>query len=325
MKLEDQYNRVADYLRIGVTDRCNLRCRYCMPEEGIDFAKRNDLLTYEEIIRLAEIFRQLGVNKVRLTGGEPFVRKDIEFLLKGLCSLFPKVHITTNATLIHKYFSLLKTLEIGGLNISIDSLDRDKFFLITRRDSYELVMSNILKSIKEDLHVKLNVVIMKGVNDMEIVDFVRFGIKHNVEVRFIEAMPFNEDDGNRDVFMPASDIHKVIAQQFSEIKKLENEFASSAEKYTVDGNHIIGIIPAYSRSLCGFCNRIRLTPQGELMTCLYSTKGVDLRSIVRDPNVTTEMLQQTILDSVLKKKKDGFEEEKLQDSDVFRSMTTIGG
>lgn len=325
MELIDQHNRIADYLRIGVTDRCNLRCRYCMPEEGIDFAKRTDLLTYEEIIRLAEVFRQLGVNKVRLTGGEPFVRKDIDFLLKGLCSLFPKVHITSNATLIHKYIPLLKSVKIGGLNISIDSLDRDKFFLITRRDSYDVVMSNILKCIQEELPVKLNMVVMKGVNDMEILDFISFGIKHNVEVRFIEAMPFNDDDGNKDVFMPASEILKLITEQYPTITKMENDLASSSEKYNVEGLQTIGIIPAYSRSLCGFCNRIRLTPQGELMTCLYASQGKDLRALVRDPKITNKELCQAILDSVAKKKKDGFEEEKLQESHVFRSMTTIGG
>lgn len=325
MELKDQYNRIADYLRIGVTDRCNLRCRYCMPAEGIDFASRKDILTYEEIIRLAEIFQQLGVNKVRLTGGEPFVRKDIDILLKQLCKLFPKVHITTNATLLAKYIPLLKSLNIGGLNISIDSLDRDKFFLITRRDTYEIVMSNILRCIEEKIPTKLNVVIMKGVNDMEINHFVDFGIQHNIEVRFIEAMPFNEDDGNKDVFMPALDILKTISKVHPSISKIENGPVSSSDHYTIDGRHKIGIIPAYSRTLCGFCNRIRLTPQGELMTCLYATQGKDLKTLVRDPNVTNEDLINAIVSSVHHKKKDGFEEEQLQKSAVFRSMTTIGG
>lgn len=325
MELKDQYNRVANYLRIGVTDRCNLRCRYCMPEEGIDFANRKDLLTYEEIIRLAELFRSLGVNKVRLTGGEPFVRKDIEFLLKGLCNIFPNVHITTNATLIQNYLPLLKSLNIGGLNISIDSLSRDKFFLITRRDSYDLVMSNILACIQEGLPVKLNMVVMKGVNDMEILDFVHFGIQHNVEVRFIEAMPFNEDDGNKTVFLSANEILNQIKTEFPSANKMVDERASSSEKYLIDGIHKIGIIPAYSRSLCSFCNRIRLTPQGELMTCLYSEQGTDLKSYIRNPKLSDQDIIQIIMDSIGKKKKDGFEEEKLQKGEVFRSMTTIGG
>ena len=325
MELRDQYNRIADYLRIGVTDRCNLRCRYCMPEQGIDFADRKEILTYEEIIRLAEIFQQLGVNKVRLTGGEPFVRKDIEILLTRLSELFPKVHITTNATLLTSYIPVLKSLNISGLNISIDSLNRDKFLLITRRDTFEVVMSNILACIENEIPIKLNVVVMKGVNDMEILDFVAFGIEHNIEVRFIEAMPFNEDDGNKNVYMSASEIFDLIVAEYPNIVKIENGPPSASDIYIVNDKFRVGIIPAYSRTLCSFCNRIRITPQGELMTCLYSTKGKDLRSLLRDNSVTNDDLIQAILESIGNKKKDGFEEERLQGKDVFRSMTTIGG
>lgn len=325
MKLVDKYNRIADYLRIGVTDRCNLRCRYCMPEQGIDFADRKDILSYEEIIRLAEIFQQLGVNKVRLTGGEPFVRKDIGTLLERLSQLFPKVYITTNATLLSDHIPQLKSLGISGLNISIDSLDKDKFLMITRRDAFDVVMYNILQCIKHKIPIKLNVVAMKGVNDMEILDFVAFGIEHSIEVRFIEAMPFNEDDGNKDVFLPASEILDIIRSEYPTVSKIENGLASSSDIYTISEVHKVGIIPAYSRTLCGMCNRIRLTPQGELMTCLYSSQGKDLRSLLRDVNVSNGDLIQAILESVEHKKKDGFEEERLQESDVFRSMTTIGG
>jgi len=324
MELKDQYNRIADYLRIGVTDRCNLRCRYCMPAQGIDFAARKDILSYEEIIRLAEIFKQLGVNKVRLTGGEPFVRKDIDILLKRLCHLFPKVHITTNATLLTEHIPLLKELNISGLNISIDSLDKDKFLLITRRDTFDIVMSNILLCIQKEIPIKLNVVVMKGVNDMEILDFVAFGIEHNIEVRFIEAMPFNEDDGNKDVFMPAIDILKLISSEYPSVSKIENGPVSSSDIYNIDGQRV-GIIPAYSRTLCGFCNRIRLTPQGELMTCLYSTQGKDLRALLRNPEISNDDLIHAIMESIGAKKKDGFKEERLQEGTVFRSMTTIGG
>ncbi len=325
MELKDKYGRIADYLRIGVTDRCNLRCRYCMPEQGIDFADRKDILTYEEIIRLAEIFQQLGVTKVRLTGGEPFVRKDISILLRRLSDLFPKVHITTNATLLTDHISLLKEIGINGLNISIDSLDKDKFLLITRRDTFDVVMANILGCIEESIPIKLNVVVLKGVNDNEILDFVAFGIKHNVEVRFIEAMPFNDDDGNKDVFMPAADIQKLILSKYPSLTKVADGRPSSSDKYVLNSGHSLGIIPAYSRTLCGFCNRIRLTPQGELMTCLYSSKGKDLRSLLRNSDISNDDLLIEIIESVKGKKKDGFEEERLQNDDVFRSMTTIGG
>lgn len=325
MELRDQYNRIADYLRIGVTDRCNLRCRYCMPEKGIDFAHRKDILSYEEIIRLAGIFRDLGVEKVRLTGGEPFVRKDIGILLEKLSELFPRVHITTNATLLKDHIETIKNNEIGGLNISIDSLDRDKFMMITRRDSYDQVLSNILACKEAEIPIKLNVVVMKGINDNEIVDFVGFGIQNEIDVRFIEAMPFNDDDGNRDVFLPASEILKIIREKHPSISEIEKKTPSSSLSYLIENRHRIGIIPAYSRSLCAFCNRIRLTPQGELMTCLYSNKGLDLRTMLRDSKVSDEQLIKAIMNAVHTKKKDGFEEEKLQENDVFRSMTTIGG
>ncbi|MEM9546572.1 MAG: GTP 3',8-cyclase MoaA [Bacteroidota bacterium] len=325
MELRDTHNRIANYLRIGVTDRCNLRCRYCMPEQGIDFADRRDILSYEEITRLAKIFKTLGVEKVRITGGEPFVRKDMGILLRQLASIFPKVHITTNATLLSDHIELLKELKIASLNISIDSLDRDKFFLITRRDSFDTVMENILWCIDASVPIKLNMVVMRGINDAEILDFVRFGIRHNIEVRFIEAMPFNEDDGNRDVFMSSSDILRTISEEFPDVRKIESNLPSSSEKYELNGGHQIGIIPAYTRSLCTFCNRIRLTPKGEFMTCLYATKGLDLRALLRDENISDRDLENAIKNSVLHKKKDGFEEEQLQDSSVFRSMTTIGG
>jgi len=295
-----------------------------MPAEGIDFAHRNDILSYEEIIRLAKIFAHLGVNKVRLTGGEPFVRKDMDVLLRSLSSIFSRVHITTNATLLSNYISLIKEVDITGLNISIDSLNRDRFFMITRRDSYDVVMENILNCIDQKIPTKLNVVAMKGVNDMEIIDFVRFGIEHNVEVRFIEAMPFNDDDGNRDVFMPATEIAALIASEYPSLhKKLAD--GSSSDKYIIDGEYPIGIIPAYSRSLCSSCDRIRLTPKGELLNCLYSQTGEDLMTLVRNENVSDADISQVIIDSVLKKKKSGFEEEALINKDAFRSMTTIGG
>lgn len=323
MKLIDTHNRISKYLRIGVTDRCNLRCRYCMPAEGIDFAHREDILSYEEIVRLAKIFSDLGVDKVRLTGGEPFVRKDIAVLLRSLSDVFAKVHITTNATLLTDHIQLLKEIEIAGLNISIDSLNRDRFFMITRRDSYDLVMNNILKCIEEGIPTKLNVVTMKGINDMEILDFVRFGIDNGVEVRFIEAMPFNDDDGNRDVYMPASEIASLIAGEFPTLHKLIAD-GSSSDKYTIDGKHSIGIIPAYSRTLCSSCDRIRLTPQGELLNCLYAQTGTDLMALVRN-GMDDKNIEQTIIESVLLKKKSGFEEEALISTNAFRSMTTIGG
>lgn len=294
-----------------------------MPAEGIDFSARKDLLSYEEIIRLAKVFRKLGVNKVRLTGGEPFVRKDINLLLESLTDIFPSVHITTNATKLDPEF--LKAIDVKGLNISLDSLDRDKFLLITRRDEFDNVMSNIKGCISAQLPIKINMVVLKGINDSEIVDFVKFGIDNGIEMRFIEAMPFNEGDGNRDQFLSANEILAKIKTVFPDTQQLNSDKPSSAIKYAVEGNHTIGIIPAFTRSLCGSCNRIRLTPKGELLNCLYSNTGTDLKTYIRDDSKTDDDLIKLITDSVYHKKKDGYEAEADKQGDVFRSMTTIGG
>lgn len=292
-----------------------------MPEEGIDFADREDLLSYEEILRLANIFKHLGVSKVRLTGGEPFVRKDIDQLLGSLSELFPKVHVTTNATSLD--VSLLQELELSGLNISLDSLDRDKFLLITRRDLYDKVMGNILACNAANIPIKINMVVMQGVNDMEINDFIAFGIAHDIEVRFIEAMPFNEGDGNKHLYLNADRILESIMGKH-ELHKVVSDQPSASEHFMI-GDYRFGIIPAYTRALCGTCNRIRLTPQGELLNCLYSQKGVDLRSVVRTVGISDAEIEAVIRKAVSEKHVDGHAAEQEQVGDIFRSMTTIGG
>lgn len=324
MALVDSFAREIDYLRIAVTDRCNLRCRYCMPAHGIDFVKRKDILSYDEILRLAGIFQEEGIQKVRLTGGEPFVRRDMNILVSELCQVFEQVYITTNATLIHEHIEVLQHPHIRGLNISIDSLDRTRFKEISRRDEFQIVYENIMRCIEKNIPIKLNMVVMKGVNDDEIEDFVRFGMEHGVEIRFIEAMPFNEHDGNRDVFMSHDEILARIEASFDNCEALLEKSSSSSKKYLVEGCRV-GIIPAYTRSLCGSCNRIRLTSKGEMLTCLYAKVGVDLRGKMREQESSDAQLKEIIHSAVKGKKKDGFEEEELRKEQVFQSMTSIGG
>ncbi len=296
-----------------------------MPEEGIDFSKREDLLSYEEMVRLATIFSELGVTKVRLTGGEPFVRKDISKLLGSLRPLFSSFHITTNASLLHHHFDELADLNISSLNISLDSLDRNAFLMITRRDNFLEVEANILECVRLGIPVKINMVVMKGVNDHEMADFIRYGMKHKIEVRFIEAMPFNEDDGNKTVYYDAQVMASTLRNHFSSVDQLPGLKGSSSLTYLVDGHYRCGIIPSYSRSLCGTCNRIRLTPKGELLTCLYAQQGVDLMAAVRDNSMGNDDLKKIIRATILKKKMDGHAEEAERSDEVFRSMTTIGG
>lgn len=325
MTLVDQFSRKIDYLRIAVTDRCNLRCRYCMPAAGIDFVNRKELLSYDEILRLAHIFKQSGIKKVRLTGGEPFVRRDMDKLVSDLCEIYDQIYITTNATLIHQHLELLTHPHIKGLNISIDSLNAKRFADITRRDDFQIVYDNIMLCLANGIPIKLNMVVMKGINEDEIPDFVRFGKRHNCEVRFIEAMPFNEHDGNKSVFMPHDDILSILEKNFDSIDAIESTSSSSSIKYEVDGSSSVAIIPAYTRSLCGSCNRIRLTSRGELLTCLYAKIGVDLKHKMRDPSTSDEDLKKIMEVAVLGKKKNGFVEEELRKETVFQSMTSIGG
>ncbi len=323
--LLDNHGRTVDYLRIAVTDRCNFRCRYCMPEEGIDFLPKEDLLSYEELRRLGHVFKDLGIKKVRITGGEPFVRKDLKVLLREYSTLFPSINITTNGTLIHHHWPLLEEIALKGLNISIDSLKEGKFNQITRRNDYHLVMNNILTAREKGLPVKLNCVVMKAVNDDEIVDFIEFGQKNDIQVRFIEAMPFNADDGNKSSFLSSTDIIDIIEDEYGDLEKINSETPSSSTKYRNQNLTVpIGVIPAYSRLLCGTCNRIRLTPQGKILTCLYASDGIDLLSIVRQ-GASDEEIKEWIKSSVKNKEKDGFVEESKRSDKIFQSMTTIGG
>ncbi|MBT8189433.1 MAG: GTP 3',8-cyclase MoaA [Saprospiraceae bacterium] len=324
MLLKDNFGRTINYLRIGITDRCNLRCRYCMPEEGIDFSTRTEILRYEEILRLASIFSKLGINKIRLTGGEPFVRKDIAYLIKNLVKIIPDLYITTNATLLKENIETLRS-SVKGLNISIDSLDRSNFMLITKRDSFDKVYSNILLCKQEGIPVKLNMVVLKGINDHEIPAFLNFGLQHKIEVRFIEAMPFNDFDGNHKYFISATEIKEIIKKHFPSIRQDNSRPHSAANEFILEETLRLGIIPAYSRTLCGSCNRVRLTPTGKMLTCLYSRSGLDLRELLRDNNISDNDISEFIKGAVQKKKKNGFLEEPSNGTQVFESMTTIGG
>jgi molybdenum cofactor biosynthesis enzyme MoaA len=296
-----------------------------MPEEGIDFSKREDLMTYEEILRAALVFKNLGINKVRITGGEPFVRKDMMHLIRALNEIFPSLHITTNATLLQHHLKELQSLEIGGLNISLDTLDKNKFLLITRRDTFDTVMKNILDSAASGIKTKVNVVVMKGINDHEIPDFIALGKELNTEVRFIEAMPFNQLDGNKSVFMSHDEIHKVISDHCNSIMPAQDKVISSSLKYIIDNKVKVGIIPAYTRSLCASCNRIRLTPKGELLNCLYSEKGLNLLHLMRHEKLDEDQLKEAIVGAIKGKLRSGWDEEAQRDETIFNSMTTIGG
>ncbi|MBC6996181.1 GTP 3',8-cyclase MoaA [Neolewinella lacunae] len=325
--LFDTHGRQTTYLRLAVTDRCNLRCRYCMPAEGIDFAPRDELLSYEEILTLADVLAGLGIEKVRLTGGEPLARRDIGLLVQGLGQRFRKLAITTNGILLPGQLDQLIADGLTNYNLSLDTLQAAKFARITRRDEFAATWAALEALLARGVNTKINVVVMQGSNDDELADFVALTEHRALDVRFIEAMPFNDGDGNHHLFLSATDILARLRERYPTLAPAPGEANASALHYRVPGfRGGVGIIPAYSRSLCGSCNRLRLTPKGTLLNCLYSTQGLELRPLLR-AGAGGEDLAALIVDFVRGKHATGHDTERIEQvaGGAFASMTSIGG
>jgi len=297
-----------------------------MPAEGIAFAARRELLTFEEILFLGEVLAELGVDKVRLTGGEPLSRKDLPELVRGLGQIFPKLAMTTNGVLLPPVLDELSGYGLNHYNLSLDTLRPDRFFEITRRDEFHGTKRALDELLRRGIETKINVVVLKGTNDDELGDFVALTRENELDVRFIEAMPFNDGDGNHHLYLSHSEILARIADRFPDIARVADERNSSSVAYRVPGfPGRVGIIPAFSRSLCGSCNRLRLTPKGTMLNCLYSTKGIELLPLLRQ-GIGRRDLADLITEYVLGKHKDGHQTQRLEQAgDVFASMTSIGG
>ncbi len=327
--LIDNHGRIINYVRLAVTDRCNLRCTYCMPEKGIQFLHRSDLLSYEEMLRMTRIFAELGIEKIRLTGGEPFVRRDIMPFIRQLSKTegINKIVLTTNGTLTEPFIPELKKCGISSVNLSLDSLDAKRFFEITRRDEFDKVWASFLKFLAYDIKVKINSVVMSGKNDADIISLVELTKKYPVSVRFIEEMPFN-GIGNHDAsesFWSWQKILQRIKTYYPTLTKIQDEPHSTSYNYAIEGHQgTVGIIAAYSRTFCGTCNRLRVTPQGSLRTCLYDSGTFNLRDLMRQTK-DDEFVKIALRDAVAHRAKDGFEAEKNRTFEVHESMTTIGG
>lgn len=326
-ELLDRYGRKLDYLRLSVTDRCNFRCYYCMPEEGIDFVQRKDLLTYEELDYLTGIFVDLGVKKIRITGGEPFVRKGIMDFLTTLTRhpALQEITLTSNGSISEKQIQQLHRLGIHKINISLDALDKQRFFEITRRDKFDEVYACILSLLKQGFQVKLNCVVDGNKNIADIIPFVNLTAHYPLSVRFLEEMPFN---GTGKFEVPEWNhlaLYDYIASHFSEINKVADGKNSTSVNYQIPGYQgTFGIIPAFSRTFCGTCNRIRLSATGELRTCLYGPPVTNLRDVLRS-GANEASIKIEILDAVAKKEKDGFEAEELNAKTPKKSMSFLGG
>jgi molybdenum cofactor biosynthesis protein A len=327
--LYDNHNRPISYLRLAVTDRCNLRCSYCMPEHGLEWLAREALLTYEEMLRLCRILAGLGINKVRITGGEPFVRKDMIKFLETLAGIegLQQINLTTNGVATAAFIPQLKSLGIQSVNLSLDTLDRARFFEITRRDELPAVLKTLNMLLEQGFKVKINAVVMEGMNDMDIIPLATLSEKMPVDVRFIEEMPFNGGDHfTAKPFWDHLRILERLRERWPDLQKIADPPASTSMNYQQAG-HLgnIGIIAAWTRSFCGTCNRIRITPQGMLKTCLYDNGVLDLRSEMRS-GASDAQLTDKLLESFGQRHKDGWEAEKASASmGVSPSMAMIGG
>jgi len=326
--LEDNFGRQIEYVRLAVTDRCNLRCQYCMPAQGIAIVERKELLTYKEMYRIVRVLTELGVKKVRLTGGEPFVRKDFMGFLDTLShnDLLDEINITTNGALIAKYIEKLEQLKVGSINLSIDSLQREKFAKITRRDVFEEVFETFQKLNESSLQLKLNVVVQAGLNIDEIYDFIELSKDNEISVRFIEEMPFNGDGKRADSELwNYKAIINHIEKEYANLEKVESEKSSTSINFKVPGyKGSFGIIPAYTRSICGDCNRIRITSTGMLKNCLFDGGVFNVRDYIRN-GASNEDLKALFLKLVKLKPANGFVAEANRDNEVSESMSTIGG
>ncbi len=285
--LTDNFARRINYLRISITDRCNLRCRYCMPDGGIPLISHEEVLRYEEILRVARLFGQLGIDKIRLTGGEPLARKGALDLIRGISQIrgIGDLSLTTNGVLLGEFAADLARAGIKRINVSLDTLNREKFAYITRRDRFPEVLNGIEKALDVGLFpVKLNVVAIKGFNDDEILQFAKLTLEKPLTVRFIEFMPTGGVDfWNRDHVLTVDMIRKEIGKLGPLIPVDGDEMDGPAARFRLRGARgELGFISPISSHFCNNCNRLRLTPDGKLRACLFSDHEIDLKSHLRN-------------------------------------------
>jgi len=294
--LKDNFFRVIDYLRLSITDRCNLRCVYCMPAEGVEHARHKDILSYEEIVRVVKIAAGLGVRKVRITGGEPLTRKNIAFLVSELKKIsgIEDISMTTNGVLLGERAEELAAAGLDRVNVSIDSFKPDVYGNITRGGSLDKVKHGLYEAVKAGLEpVKINMVPIRGINDDEIMDFAALTLHSSYHVRFIEFMPSGTGDlWSPDKYIPVDEIRKTIEAiaPLSPVRARRN----GPSKYfrLKDAKGVVGFISAVTHHFCGDCNRLRLTSDGKLRPCLFSETEIDLRSAMRNgaPDAEIERL-----------------------------------
>ena len=298
----DKLNRKIDYLRISVIDRCNLRCVYCMPEEGLESIPHEEILTYEEILRICETVSQLGIKKIKITGGEPLVRKDIVNLIRDIKNLdkIEQVTLTTNGILLYDMLDDLYDAGIDAINISLDTLKEDNFKQITRRDGLEKVLMAIDKAYNLGIRVKINCLAIRDFNINELADIANFAKDREIDVRFIELMPIGF--GKKYTQIDNDEILSILESNFGTFEPVTEKRGNGPAKYykNKDMKGCIGFISAISHEFCESCNRIRLTSSGFLKLCLHYNKGIDLKAPIRS-GISDEDLKVLIHDTIWNK------------------------
>ncbi|KAL8971333.1 MAG: hypothetical protein Q9183_001101 [Haloplaca sp. 2 TL-2023] len=293
--LTDNFHRQHTYLRISVTERCNLRCTYCMPAEGVPLSPSANLLTTPEIVYLSELFVKQGVTKIRLTGGEPTVRKDIVSLMQQVGSLRSKglkeLCLTTNGLSLHRKLDAMAEAGLTGVNLSLDTLDPYQFQIMTRRKGFDAVVKSLdrildMNRLGAGIKLKLNVVMMRGVNERELNPFVELGQENDIEVRFIEYMPFDGNKWSKNKMLPYREMVSIIQQKYPGLSKVQEAGKNETSKtWQVPGfRGKVGFITSMTENFCGTCNRLRITSDGNLKVCLFGNNEVSLRDLLRQSN-----------------------------------------
>lgn len=293
--LTDTFHRQHDYLRISITEKCNLRCLYCMPEEGVPLSPPAHLLTTPEIIYLSSLFVSQGVTKIRLTGGEPTVRKDIVPMMQAMGNLrkdgLREICLTTNGISLHRKLDAMAEAGLTGVNLSLDTLDPFQYQIMTRRKGFEAVMKSIAR-IEEmnnkfgaGIKLKINCVVMRGLNDREIIPFVEMGREKDIEIRFIEYMPFGGNKWSEQKMVPYQEMLSIIRTKYPNLEKMAGHKNDTSKTYQVPGfQGRVGFITSMTHNFCGTCNRLRITSDGNLKVCLHGNTEVSLRDLIREEN-----------------------------------------
>ncbi len=344
--LTDDLGRVARYLRLSVTDRCNLRCIYCQSEAKHNYIPHPNVLRYEEMLCLVGAAVKLGIKKIRLTGGEPFARKNFMSFMQMLHNNFPNVdlRITTNGTLVRPHINALRELGVRGINISLDSFTKSTFERITREDVLHEVLTTMDELLAANMHIKINAVAMRGITDIELKTFVDFAIQHPVDVRFIEFMPMGSDTRWSDKHFISADELLKLAGTYAELtphsiappadiknSDQQQSYHGPARMYNLAGGRgRLGFITAMSNHFCNLCNRLRITSDGFVRTCLFADNEYNLRGILRNSHIDNNKKEElicTIIQRAMKTKPLGEALLKARQAIAVakKNMVSIGG